>query len=55
MFDDLHLSVVDWLVCATAAHHGLVVLHDDKDFTAAASLLPDVQEHNVHHVRRAGT
>ncbi|MFJ7158021.1 PIN domain-containing protein [Streptomyces sp. NPDC101118] len=49
------LSVVDWLVCATAAHHGLVVLHDDKDFTTAASLLTDVQEHNVHHVRRAGT
>ncbi|WP_219667202.1 hypothetical protein [Streptomyces bambusae] len=44
------LSVVDWLICATAAHQGLVVLHDDKDLTAAAGLLPDVQEHNVHRV-----
>ncbi|MFJ7269842.1 PIN domain-containing protein [Streptomyces sp. NPDC099050] len=46
------LSVVDWLVCATAAHHGLIVLHDDKDFAAAAGLLQDVQEHNVHQVPR---
>lgn len=46
------LSVVDWLICATAAHHGLVVLHDDKDFTAAAELLPDVIEHNVHRIPR---
>lgn len=46
------LSVVDWLVCATAAHHGLVVLHDDKDFTAASGLLSDLREHNVHHVAR---
>jgi predicted nucleic acid-binding protein len=44
------LSVVDWLVCATAAHHGLVVLHDDKDFSAAAGLLTDLTEHNVHQV-----
>ncbi|NXY97956.1 PIN domain-containing protein [Streptomyces sp. BR123] len=48
------LSVVDWIVCATAAHHGLVILHDDKDFTAAAALLPDVQEHNVHRTARGG-
>lgn len=46
------LSVVDWLICATAAHHGLVVLHDDKDFAAAAGLLPEVQEQNVHRVPR---
>ncbi|WP_405492353.1 PIN domain-containing protein [Streptomyces sp. NBC_00096] len=46
------LSVVDWLICATAAHHGLVVLHDDKDFAAAAGLLPEVREHNVHRVPR---
>ncbi len=46
------LSVVDWLLCATAAHHGLVVLHDDKDFAAAADLLPDVREHNVNHTPR---
>lgn len=41
------LSVVDWLVCATAVHHGLVVLHDDKDFAAAARFLVDLQERNV--------
>ncbi len=46
------LSVVDWLICATAAHHGLIVLHDDKDFAAAAGLLPEVREHNVHRVPR---
>ncbi|MFH8734603.1 MULTISPECIES: PIN domain-containing protein [unclassified Streptomyces] len=42
------LSTVDWLICATAAHHGLVVLHDDKDFAAAAGLLTDLDEHSVH-------
>ncbi|MFG2295281.1 PIN domain-containing protein [Streptomyces sp. NPDC048603] len=46
------LSVVDWLICATAAHHGLIVLHDDKDFSAAAGLLSDLQERNVHQVPR---
>lgn len=42
------LSVVDWLVCATAAHHDLVILHDDKDFQAAARILTDVREYRVH-------
>ncbi|MFZ3470685.1 PIN domain-containing protein [Streptomyces sp. 4.24] len=46
------LSVVDWLICATAAHHGLIVLHDDKDFAAASGLLPEVQVHDVHRVPR---
>lgn len=41
------LSTVDWLVCATAAHHGLIVLHDDKEFAAAAGLLTDLRERNV--------
>ncbi|MET7732866.1 PIN domain-containing protein [Streptomyces sp. NPDC005402] len=41
------LSTVDWLVCATAAHHGVVVLHDDNDFRAAAHVLPDLSERNV--------
>lgn len=35
------LSTVDLLICSTAAHHGLIVLHDDKDFTTAARYLPD--------------
>lgn len=44
------LSVVDWLVCATAAHHHLAILHDDRDFQAAADLLPDLRERNIHDV-----
>lgn len=42
------LSVVDWLLCATAAHHGLVLLHDDRDFAAPARVLPDLRDRNVH-------
>ncbi|WP_327315655.1 PIN domain-containing protein [Streptomyces sp. NBC_01235] len=41
------LSTVDWVVCATAAHHGLVVLHDDNDFRAAARILTDLTERSV--------
>ncbi|QKV94686.1 PIN domain-containing protein [Streptomyces sp. NA02950] len=41
------LSAIDWLICATAAHHGLVVLHDDADFRAAAHVLPDLAERSV--------
>lgn len=36
------LSVVDLLICATAALKGLVVLHDDADYEFAARHLPDV-------------
>lgn len=36
------LSVVDLLVCGTAAAKGLVVLHDDADYELAARHLPDV-------------
>jgi predicted nucleic acid-binding protein len=42
------LSVVDWLISGTAAHHGLVVVHDDKDFVAASEILPDLRVINVH-------
>jgi predicted nucleic acid-binding protein len=41
------LSVTDLLVAATAAHHGLVLLHDDKDFVTAARHLKDVTERRV--------
>jgi predicted nucleic acid-binding protein len=41
------LSTADWLVCATAAHHGLAVLHDDNDFRAAARVLTEVTERSV--------
>ncbi|NNH74034.1 PIN domain-containing protein [Nocardia uniformis] len=42
------LSVVDLEVCATAAHHGLVVLHDDGDFVTAAKLATELRQRNVH-------
>ncbi|WP_084487094.1 PIN domain-containing protein [Nocardia sienata] len=42
------LSAVDLLVCATAAHHGLVIVHDDADFVTAARLSVELQQLNVH-------
>jgi len=42
------LSAVDLLICATAAHHDLVVLHDDSDFVTAARHLSDLRERTVH-------
>jgi predicted nucleic acid-binding protein len=44
------LSVVDLLVSATAAHAGLVVLHDDNDFATAARTLPDLAERNINRL-----
>lgn len=41
------LSVVDLLVCATAAARGLVVLHDDADYELAASHLLDVSARRI--------
>uniref|UniRef100_UPI003EBC8E3F PIN domain-containing protein n=1 Tax=Streptomyces tabacisoli TaxID=3156398 RepID=UPI003EBC8E3F len=42
------LSAVDLQLCATAAHHGLVVLHDDRDFVTASRLAVELSQHNVH-------
>jgi predicted nucleic acid-binding protein len=47
------LSEVDLLVCATAAQHDLVVLHDDKDLATAARYIPDVRERIVHDAPQA--
>ncbi|MGW1989938.1 PIN domain-containing protein [Embleya sp. NPDC001921] len=44
------LSAVDLVVCAIAAHHGLIVLHDDNDFVTAAGVLPDVLQRNVRDI-----
>jgi predicted nucleic acid-binding protein len=44
------LSTVDLLICATAAQHDLVVLHDENDFTTAARYLPDLRERNISDV-----
>jgi predicted nucleic acid-binding protein len=41
------LSAVELLICATAAHHGLVVLHADAAFVAAARHLPDLRERTI--------
>jgi predicted nucleic acid-binding protein len=41
------LSVVDLLMCATAAHHRLAILHDDNDFATAAHSLDDLHERRV--------
>jgi hypothetical protein len=39
---------VDLVICATAAHHDLVVLHDVSGFATAARYLADVRERSVH-------
>lgn len=41
------LSVVDLLICGTAAAHGLVILHDDADYELAAGHLPDVTARRI--------
>ncbi|MFF4487561.1 PIN domain-containing protein [Streptomyces sp. NPDC001544] len=43
-------SAVDLVIAATAAHHGLAVLHDDADYRAVARHASDLAEHNVHDV-----
>ena len=41
-------SPLDMIICGTAAHHGLIVLHDDRDFITVAGVLPDVLQRSVH-------
>jgi predicted nucleic acid-binding protein len=43
-------SAVDLVIAATAAHHGLTVLHDDADYRAVARHAFDLAEHNVHDI-----
>lgn len=45
------LAPVDLLICATAAHHGLTVLHDRRDFEIAAEHLTDVRALRVTGAR----
>lgn len=42
------LSTVDLLICATAAQHEHVVLHDDNDFATAARYLRDLRQRSVY-------
>ncbi|MFG2653302.1 PIN domain-containing protein [Streptomyces sp. NPDC048436] len=41
------LSAVDLQVCATAAHHDLIVLHDDNDFVTAGKFAVELRQRNV--------
>ncbi len=43
-------SAVDLMIAATAAHHGLTVLHDDADYRTVARHTPDFSEHNIRDV-----
>lgn len=40
-------SAVGLMIAATAAHHGLVVLHDDADYRTLARHAPDFREQSV--------
>ncbi|MBB1242762.1 PIN domain-containing protein [Streptomyces durbertensis] len=44
-------SAVDLVIAATAAHHGLTVLHDDADYRTLARHASDLSEHNIHDIR----
>ena len=43
-------SAADLVIAATAAHHGLAVLHDDADYRAIARHASDLLEHSVHDI-----
>ena len=43
-------SAADLMIAATAAHHGLTVLHDDGDYPTVARHAADLSEHNVRDV-----
>ncbi|CAM5350685.1 hypothetical protein SALBM311S_08707 [Streptomyces alboniger] len=43
-------SAVDLVIAATAAHHGLAVLHGNADYRAVARHASDLTEHNVHDI-----
>ncbi|MEU5344000.1 PIN domain-containing protein [Streptomyces sp. NPDC020766] len=38
---------VDLVLCATAVHHGLTLLHADNDFAATSRILPEVVERDI--------
>jgi len=42
---------IDLLLCATAVHHGLTVLHVDRDFATVADVLPELQQRDVRTSR----
>lgn len=42
-------GVVDLLLCATAVHHGLPLLHRDNDVATVARVLEEVEQQDVRH------
>ncbi|MGI5216337.1 PIN domain-containing protein [Nocardia sp. CA-290969] len=40
-------GVIDLVVCATAVHHGMTILHTDNDFATVARALPEVRERDI--------
>jgi predicted nucleic acid-binding protein len=40
-------GVVDLVVCATAVHHDLTVLHADADFSAVARVIPELRQRDI--------
>ncbi|WP_280341743.1 PIN domain-containing protein [Nocardia neocaledoniensis] len=40
-------GVIDLIVCATAVHHDLTVLHSDADFATVSRVLPEVAQRDI--------
>jgi predicted nucleic acid-binding protein len=40
---------LELLVCATAVHYGLTVLHVDDDFATVSRVLPELDQQDVRH------
>lgn len=38
---------IDLLICATAVHHGLTILHVDDDFATVAGVMPEVKQRDI--------
>ncbi|MGN2636878.1 PIN domain-containing protein [Nocardia takedensis] len=41
---------LDLVLCATAVHHGLTVLHADNDFTTVSRVLPELTEIDIRRL-----
>ncbi|WP_458690903.1 PIN domain-containing protein [Nocardia tengchongensis] len=43
-------SAIDLVIAATAAHHGLTVLHNDNDFATVARHAPELRQHSIYDI-----
>ncbi|WP_405138974.1 PIN domain-containing protein [Nocardia sp. NBC_01388] len=43
-------SAIDLIIAATAAHHGLTVLHDDNDYATVSRHAPELRQHNIRDI-----